>query len=99
MLNKEKIIEIAESFLKEIEKESQIELSLVYEATLSKKYGAIFFYTKKKYYETKDEKYNTLAGNAPFLVEKENGTIVEFGTALSINNYIEEYEAGRWPIK
>ncbi len=97
MLSKEKVLERAELFLKEIGKESQIELSIVYESIIRKEYGDIFFYTKKKYYETKDEKYNTIAGNAPFLIEYKSGRIVEFGTSQPITYYIQEYEEGRWP--
>jgi predicted oxidoreductase (fatty acid repression mutant protein) len=99
MLSKDKVLEIAENYLKEIEEESEIELSIVYESTIYKEYGDIFFYTKKKYYETKDERYNTLAGNAPFLVEKKTGKIIEFGTSFSLEAYIKAYETGEWPRK
>ncbi len=29
----------------------------------------IFFYVSKEFYDTRDEKYNTLVGNVPFLVK------------------------------
>lgn len=40
---------------------------------------------------------HAIAGNAPFLVEKETGNITVFGTAHMEDYYVKEYEAGRWP--
>lgn len=97
MLTDKEILKKAGDFLKEIEEEAEIELSLN-EKVIKKPYGNIFFYNTSKYYRTKNEKYNTLAGNAPFLVERETGKIIEFGTAYNLEDYILEYEAGRWPI-
>ncbi|WGH74671.1 YrhB domain-containing protein [Tenacibaculum tangerinum] len=55
-------------------------------------YGIIFFYNSKKHIEAGEIRY-ALAGNAPFLVEKETEKIVEFGTALPLEEYIKEYQA------
>ncbi len=43
------------------------------------------------YRETGDFKY-MLAGNGPFLIEKEGGRIYQFGTAYRPEKFIEEYE-------
>ncbi|GGB80289.1 hypothetical protein GCM10007424_20500 [Flavobacterium suaedae] len=96
MLTEQEILNIANSEIKRIENDSKIETVLINELIIKKPYGNIFFYTSKKYYETRNEKY-AVAGNAPFLVEKETGNIVVFGTAHTEDYYIEEYEAGRWP--
>ena len=97
MLTEKEINAIAENYIKEIEEETHLELSIIKENTISKSYGTIFFYTSRKYYKTKDEKYNTLAGNAPFLVENTAGRIVIFGTGQPLEFYFQEYEEGRWP--
>ncbi|TDP60090.1 YrhB domain-containing protein [Flavobacterium dankookense] len=98
MLTEKEITEVANKFIREIEEEAKMELLILQKHIIKKPYGIIYFYTSKKYYETKDDKY-AVAGNAPFLVEKETGNIVEFGTGASEEYYILEYEAGRWPIK
>lgn len=95
-MTREEIRNIAEIYVKEIELKSGIELIIGYEITVKRPYGYVFFYTSKKLIETGDDKY-LVAGNAPFLVEKETGKIIEFGTAKDVEYYIQEYEAGRWP--
>lgn len=97
MLSENEILEKALKYIKEIEVLSQIETVLLKEFTIKKAYGSIFFYTSKKYYETRDEKFNTLAGGGPFLVEKKTGKIVQFGSRETEEYYIQEYEAGRYP--
>ncbi len=98
MLTKNKITEIAENYVIEMENKGDLKLSLLYDLSIEKDYGTIFFYNTLKYYNSKDERENILVGNAPFLVEKEKGNIIDFGTARSEDYYIQEYEAGRWPI-
>ena len=97
MLTEKEIKDIAEKYVKEIEEEAELELSIIQENTISKSYGMIFFYTSRKYYKTKDEKYNSLAGNAPFLVESKTGKVIDFGTGQPLEFYFQEYEEGRWP--
>lgn len=97
MLTEKEISEIANKYIQEIEKRTGIELLIVPYRTIEKPYGFIYSYTSKKLFETKDDKY-AVAGNAPFLVEKETGNIIVFGTAKVREYYIDEYEAGRWPL-
>ncbi|MFN4362481.1 YrhB domain-containing protein [Chryseobacterium hispalense] len=97
MLTEKEISEIANKYIKEIEKRTGIELLIGDEETIKKPYGNIYFYTSKKWYETGDDRY-AVAGNAPFLVEKETGNVIVFGTARTEDYYIKEYEAGRWPL-
>lgn len=98
MLSEKQMLDKAEIYVKEIENESKISLILGYDIIIKKAYGNIFFYTSKKFLETGDFKH-AIAGNAPFLVEKRTGKIIEFGTNESHEYYIIEYEAGRWPIR
>lgn len=67
------------------------ELILVEEATVDKPWGWVFFYTSKKWKETADLRY-AIAGNAPIIVEKATGRLIETGTARDIEYYIENYE-------
>lgn len=58
---------------------------------VEKDYGWFFFYTSRRYLETGEFRY-MLAGNAPVVVEKEDGSLNELGTALPFEEYVEEYE-------
>lgn len=98
MLTEKKILEIAEKFIKNIEKETGIETVLIKQETIRKTYGNIYFYTSKKYYETRDDKY-AVAGGGPFLVEKETGKVIQFGSSQTEEYYIKRYEEGKWPIR
>jgi len=91
MLTDKEMWGIAEKYLKEIEKEADIPLIYLKEWITKKKYGNIYRYTSKKYYETKNENY-AVAGNGPFLIEKKTGEIITFGTAFSDEYYIKLYE-------
>ncbi|WP_143883178.1 hypothetical protein [Chryseobacterium binzhouense] len=99
MLTEELILEIANDYLKKLVGEEKIELAILHDLSIKKPYGIVFFYNTKKYYESRDDKDNTLVGNAPFLIEYEKGNIIDFGTNRSEEYYMGEYEAGRWPVK
>jgi len=70
------------------------ELIIIDDLTIEKDYGWIFFYNSRRYWETEDISY-LIAGNSPILVEKENGSIYEFGTAFPVDEYIKQYETTR----
>lgn len=61
------------------------------EATIEKPWGWVFFYTSRKWRETQDIRY-AVGGNAPLIVEKETGRVLETGTALPIEHYVSNYE-------
>jgi Immunity protein 35 len=65
-------------------------LIVVDESTIEFEYGFVFFYTSKRYLETRDFKF-ALAGNAPIIAAKQDGKISETGTAYAIEHYIEEF--------
>ncbi len=56
------------------------EIIIVGEATIEKSWGWVFFYTSRKYRETKEVRY-ALAGNAPIIVERSSGRLIPTGTA------------------
>lgn len=95
MLTEQETLEIANKFIEKIEEESNIETLIINELTINKPYGNIYFYTSKKYYETRDDRY-AVAGNGPFLVENKEGLVYKFGTSQDIEHSIKEYEAGTW---
>jgi hypothetical protein len=63
---------------------------LLLNETISKPYGWIFFYQSKQFLKT-NKFSDMLLGNAPILVRRD-GELKVFGTAKSIEQYLEEYE-------
>ncbi|MCC4619131.1 YrhB family protein [Xanthomonas cassavae CFBP 4642] len=59
--------------------------------TIERPWGWVFFYTSRKWHETGDFRY-AIAGNAPYIVERQSGKILATGTALPAEHYIEAYE-------
>lgn len=53
--------------------------------------GALFW-GSALYAQTGDFQY-ALAGNAPFIVNRHSATILESGTAMPVEEFIEQYEA------
>ena len=96
MLTDKEMLEIAHNFIESFEQKVGEKLVLPEELIIKRPYGFYFIYHSKKYWETKDWE-EKLLGNAPFLVEKETGKIIEFGTSRSMDEYIKEYEAGKFP--
>lgn len=97
MLTDKEMLATAERYLKSKAEHfggSDIEVVIITEETIKKPYGNIYRYQSKEYIETGD--FNkSLTGHAPFLVEKNSGRVVGFGTAGSLESYIEDYENGR----
>jgi hypothetical protein len=75
------------------QKYSDAEVELVRELTIAKPYGWVFFYQSSFYLRDPENNWQRqLAGNAPFLIDRINGELRAFGTARSIDSYLEEYE-------
>ncbi len=64
---------------------------VVDEAAIERPWGWVFFLTSKLWRETGEIQY-AVAGNAPFLVERESGNIICMGTAHPVEHYIENFE-------
>lgn len=93
MLTDKEMLTIAERYLKKRgEKGGQnIKVVIITDYIIEKPYGNIYYYNSKEYLLTGD--FNkSLIGNAPFLVEKETGRVVTFGTAGILEDYIIAYE-------
>lgn len=54
--------------------------------------GWYFCYQSVAYMETGDFS-EQLAGNSPFLIDQDDGKLVELGTAYPIKKYLDEYKA------
>ncbi len=52
--------------------------------------GWLFIYSTRAYIERQDENY-CLYGNAPIIVDREDGTLHYTGTAKTVEDYIQEY--------
>lgn len=76
----------------------EIDVLIIDEETISKPYGWIFFYQSKSFLD-KGNFSDMLGGNAPFLIDRINGEIKVFGTALPIEEYLAEYEKSIPPAR
>jgi len=97
MLNKSEAHQIAEKRLLSIIEESGIDLLFLDDVTLPFEFGWVFFYQSKEYVKTLDLS-KLVGGNAPILVDKYTGQSKLLGTALSVEEYLEEYCSNRSPI-
>jgi hypothetical protein len=68
------------------------ELVIIEDETITKPYGWVFFYTSRKYLETRDAQFFVI-GNGAIIVEKETGALIGTGTARPAEYYIAQYEA------
>ena len=64
---------------------------LIISNALEKPWGWVFFYNSKRFLETRDDRH-AIAGNGPFLIERETGRLFETGTARPLEYYIANYE-------
>jgi hypothetical protein len=66
------------------------EIIILDEHTIERPWGWVFFYNTRA--SRLGHEYCTIAGNAPYMFNRD-GTIRFAGTALSIDEYIREYES------
>ena len=67
------------------------ELVVLQEDTIEKESGWIFFYTSRRFIETRDPNY-LLAGNAPIVVNRRNGKLTSLGTSGPLEDCVRAYE-------
>jgi len=67
-------------------------LVILDELTIEKEWGWVFFYNTEEYAKSGDI-MDTLLGNAPYIVNRKAGELIETGTAYEIEDYIKEYES------
>jgi hypothetical protein len=71
-------------------------LAVLASHTLEKSFGWVFFYQSRAYIESNDPS-ERLAGNAPLIVNRFTGAVVETGTAEPIETYVARYESSLDP--
>lgn len=77
-------LELAKEYLKD----SEVSLQITHEGEFSE--GWYFCYQSKEFLET-GELSTQLAGNAPFLIDRQSGELCILGTAKPIDSYLEDY--------
>lgn len=92
MLTDKEMLKIAELFTRRIVAKN-IEPMIIINATIKKPYGNIYFFNSKKYILTGDFT-TSLVGSGPFIVEKETGRVVSFGSLGTLEDNIKSYENG-----
>jgi Immunity protein 35 len=85
---------LANEYVVNLSRLSGVELKLMEAETLERGFGWVFYYNSKAYMLTGDPRH-IIAGNAPFIVDKHDGSIHETGTAEPVEYYLERYEATR----
>jgi hypothetical protein len=56
--------------------------------------GWFFCFESREYLETGDNA-SRLAGNVPFIIDKDSGEIVDLGTAWPLEKYLKDYETSK----
>ncbi len=90
-ITREDAYQIALKYLSELEQKFGEKLGLTKSEILEKSFGWVFFYNSKEYLET-DDFSSMLGGNAPFIINKNNGKVIVTGTAKPVEEYIADYE-------
>lgn len=90
MITKIEAKKIAEKKIKEIEEKSKIKLVILDEHTIEFEFGWVFFYQSEEYVRTGNYLY-MLGGNAPMIVDKYTGNLIETGTGKDAELYIVQY--------
>ena len=92
MLTNQEMLKIAEQFTRKIV-DKNFAPNIVLEEAIEKPYGNIYRYQSKEFLLTKDI-YKAVTPATPFLVEKKTGRVVNFASAMSLENNIKAYENG-----
>jgi hypothetical protein len=85
MVNFDEAVEKATEYLKD----TDIPVVITLQGRFAE--GWFFCFQSREYLETGDFSAQ-LAGNAPFIVDRDTGEIHELGTAYPIEKYLQDYE-------
>ncbi len=91
MLTKSEAEQLAHDYVKTNAAQSGIELVLLDQHTTERDFGWVFFYQSKRHIET-GEIRDALAGNAPIVVMKADGSVHITGTAHPLEHYLKKFE-------
>ena len=92
MITKSQAIHLAEEYIGEASKKSGYHLVLLSEDIVEFDLGWVFTYQSKKFVETGDI-LEMVTGNAPIIINKQDGSVYETGTGYSIKKYIDDYRS------
>jgi hypothetical protein len=95
MLTNEEMEQIANRYIVKLGELSGIEMVLSDELA-GKPYGNVYVFESKEYIMTGNVG-KALGNSHPFMVEKETGRVVNFGTMFSLENFLLAYENGTLP--
>ena len=65
---------------------------IVEDSTIERPWGWVFFYESRRFLDTGDDSAR-FGGNAPIIVERETGKLLDTGTAHPVEFYLNNYEA------
>lgn len=85
MINFDEAVEKAKNYLKD----ADIPVVITLQGRFAE--GWFFCFQSREYLET-GEFSAQLAGNSPFIIDKDTGEIHELGTAYPIEKYLQDYE-------
>ena len=94
MIDKETARKLVSDRLQATNQRDGLDLIVIDDQTIEEDFGWIFFYSSKRYLETHDIRY-AVAGNAPMIVDRRDGSIHFTGTAEPTEKYIERYKKQR----
>jgi Immunity protein 35 len=81
----------AERYIQDMERACGMPLRLLKDQTIERSFGWAFFYDAALPTGSGDADA-VLAGNAPIIVDKRDGSLHETGTAYLIEQYLDNYE-------
>ena len=95
--NQKEARNLAEQLLSTLQVVPPTELAILDEHTIETDFGWVFFWNSKKYLETDEFQY-ALAGNAPLIIDRRDGSIHKTSTAEPIEEIIERYRRTHTPV-
>jgi hypothetical protein len=98
VISRDEAAKIAGDRITKMSRDIGLDLVLQYENTVDFDLGWIFFWNSKKYLETKDFA-EALAGNAPIIVDRRDGSIHQAPTALGTADRLIQWYHGQDPSR
>ncbi|WP_435274897.1 YrhB domain-containing protein [Psychrobium sp. nBUS_13] len=90
-MNREEAKIIVEKELESNTDFSSTPCAVLDDETIEREWGWVFFYQSQAFIESGDFR-DMVGGNAPIIINKNNGLLTYTGTAHDIEHYINEYE-------
>jgi hypothetical protein len=94
MIDKQAAHQIAQDYVQQMAKASQHDFVLFEDKTQELDFGWVFFYSTRQHVETGDPRH-AVPGNAPIIVDRQDGSLHPTGTAKGTQYYIDEYRKQR----